>query len=125
MEMGSGLNHTVIRTTRYMSPERVLDRAYGTPSDVWSFGLVLLECATGGWSPFSMYCDDDGNDDEDDNEGGVGGGTKNDTGIRHHGRTHRKSVRSIIDFAMILDEFCIQSVLEQLSHCRVLWGIRG
>jgi len=42
-----GLNTTLIGTWRYMSPERLQGRPYGTPSDVWSLGLVLLECALG------------------------------------------------------------------------------
>ena len=42
----NSMHHTVVGTTRYMSPERIRDKAYGTLSDVWSFGLVLLECAT-------------------------------------------------------------------------------
>ena len=48
------MSHTVIGTTRYMSPERLREKSYSTPSDLWSFGLVLIECATGGrWSPFA------------------------------------------------------------------------
>jgi len=43
----AGLNTTLIGTWRYMSPERLKGKPYGTPSDVWSLGLVLLECAIG------------------------------------------------------------------------------
>ena len=43
----AGLNTTLIGTWRYMSPERLRGKPYGTPSDVWSLGLVLLECAMG------------------------------------------------------------------------------
>lgn len=32
---------------RYMSPERIKNRPYDYMSDIWSFGLVLMECATG------------------------------------------------------------------------------
>jgi len=46
-----GEDCAVIGTTRYMSPERLRARAYGCSSDVWSFGLVILECALGR-SPF-------------------------------------------------------------------------
>jgi serine/threonine protein kinase len=81
----SGLNHTVVGTSRYMSPERVLDKAYGPPCDIWSFGLILIECATGGWSPL---CSESSND---------------------------RGLRSIIDLAMILDDFCIDDVLARLS----------
>lgn len=45
------MNTTLIGTTRYMSLERLLGKPYGSPSDVWSLGLVLLECALGA-SPF-------------------------------------------------------------------------
>jgi serine/threonine protein kinase len=30
-----------------MSPERIKNYPYGFPSDIWSFGLVMMECATG------------------------------------------------------------------------------
>ena len=30
-----------------MQPERITGAAYGYKSDIWSLGLVLLECATG------------------------------------------------------------------------------
>ena len=45
------MNHTVVGTTRYMSPERLKAKPYTCLSDMWSFGLLLLECATG-YSPF-------------------------------------------------------------------------
>ncbi|RYH05285.1 hypothetical protein EON65_45140 [archaeon] len=32
---------------RYMSPERIRNRPYSYMSDIWSLGLVLIECATG------------------------------------------------------------------------------
>lgn len=32
---------------RYMSPERICSAPYSFSSDIWSTGLVLLECATG------------------------------------------------------------------------------
>jgi serine/threonine protein kinase len=38
---------TFTGTVTYMSPERVESRPYGFAADVWSLGLVLLECATG------------------------------------------------------------------------------
>jgi predicted Ser/Thr protein kinase len=42
----NALNTTVVGTTRYMAPERLRARPYGRPSDVWSLGLVILECFT-------------------------------------------------------------------------------
>lgn len=30
-----------------MSPERIKNRPYSYASDIWSFGLVVMECATG------------------------------------------------------------------------------
>lgn len=39
---------------RYMSPERIRNRPYSYMSDIWSFGLVMMECATGQY-PFSEH----------------------------------------------------------------------
>mmetsp|Transcript_28536 Transcript_28536/g.61327 ORF Transcript_28536/g.61327 Transcript_28536/m.61327 type:complete len:141 (-) Transcript_28536:239-661(-) len=47
----SPMNHTVVGTTRYMSPERLRGKPYAKSSDIWSLGLVLLEIARGD-SPF-------------------------------------------------------------------------
>jgi serine/threonine protein kinase len=41
------MNTTVVGTTMYMALERLRAKAYGTPSDVWSLGLVLCQCLTG------------------------------------------------------------------------------
>jgi len=38
---------TFVGTCRYMAPERIRHEPYAFASDVWSFGLVLLECALG------------------------------------------------------------------------------
>ena len=48
---GTIMNHTVVGTTRYMSPERLRGKVYTRSSDVWSVGLVLLEMLRGD-SPF-------------------------------------------------------------------------
>ncbi|XP_073317669.1 mitogen-activated protein kinase kinase SIPKK-like isoform X2 [Primulina huaijiensis] len=48
----SGLANTFVGTYNYMSPERILGGRYGYSSDIWSLGLVLLECATGSF-PYS------------------------------------------------------------------------
>lgn len=42
----SSLNMTVLGTSKFMSPERLRGRAYGRSSDMWSFGLCLLQCLT-------------------------------------------------------------------------------
>ena len=36
-----------VGTVTYMSPERISGRPYSFDSDVWSFGLSLVECAIG------------------------------------------------------------------------------
>ncbi|XP_020097071.1 mitogen-activated protein kinase kinase 1-like isoform X1 [Ananas comosus] len=38
---------TVTGTCNYMSPERISNAKYGYKSDIWSLGLVILECAIG------------------------------------------------------------------------------
>jgi serine/threonine protein kinase len=38
---------TFVGTFLYMSPERFGSEPYSFPSDVWSFGLSMMECATG------------------------------------------------------------------------------
>ncbi|CAA2967679.1 mitogen-activated kinase kinase 2-like [Olea europaea subsp. europaea] len=43
----SGLANTFVGTYNYMSPERIIGGNYGYRSDIWSLGLVFLECATG------------------------------------------------------------------------------
>ncbi|XP_054822165.1 mitogen-activated protein kinase kinase 2-like [Prosopis cineraria] len=49
MESTSGLANTFIGTQIYMSPERINGSqcGYNYRSDIWSLGLILLECATG------------------------------------------------------------------------------
>lgn len=36
---------TFVGTFKYMSPERMRNDKYGYSSDIWSLGLVLMECA--------------------------------------------------------------------------------
>ncbi|KAK4785893.1 hypothetical protein SAY86_002582 [Trapa natans] len=47
MASSSGQANTFVGTYNYMSPERITGDRYGNKSDIWSIGLVLLECATG------------------------------------------------------------------------------
>lgn len=35
-----------VGTFKYMSPERMKSEKYSYSSDIWSLGLVLMECAT-------------------------------------------------------------------------------
>jgi len=42
-EEDASLQTTVIGTSRFMSPERLRAKPYGKASDIWSFGLVMLE----------------------------------------------------------------------------------
>ena len=46
-DLSPQMNATVIGTTKYMSPERLLGKPYTMSSDIWSLGLVLLECIRG------------------------------------------------------------------------------
>jgi mitogen-activated protein kinase kinase 3 len=43
---------TFVGTFKYMSPERIRNKSYDYVSDIWSLGLVLIECATGSY-PYS------------------------------------------------------------------------
>ena len=43
---------TIVGTFKYMSPERILGKDYSYASDIWSLGLMLIECATGQY-PFA------------------------------------------------------------------------
>ncbi|CAA0814249.1 Mitogen-activated protein kinase kinase 2 [Striga hermonthica] len=63
----SGLADTFVGTYIYMAPERISGSNYGYRSDMWSLGLVLLECAMGhfpysppnpqGWKAFYEIID--------------------------------------------------------------------
>jgi serine/threonine protein kinase len=41
------MGQTLIGTAMFMSPERLRAQPHGSQSDIWSFGLVCLECLTG------------------------------------------------------------------------------
>jgi len=43
----NSLSTSVVGTTKYMAPERLRAEAYGRLSDVWSFGILLVECVLG------------------------------------------------------------------------------
>ncbi|CAA6666186.1 unnamed protein product [Spirodela intermedia] len=47
VESSSGQQGTFVGTWYYMSPERISGGRHGPKSDIWSLGLLLLECATG------------------------------------------------------------------------------
>jgi serine/threonine protein kinase len=47
------MGQTLIGTAMFMSPERLRAQPHGSQSDIWSFGLVCLECLTGNVSPWS------------------------------------------------------------------------
>lgn len=41
-----GMAATFTGTCRYMSPERIMHKAYSFPADIWALGVVLVEAAT-------------------------------------------------------------------------------
>lgn len=47
MQSSIAMCGTFVGTFKYMSPERIKNRPYSYMSDIWSLGLVLIECATG------------------------------------------------------------------------------
>lgn len=54
----SAQRDTFTGTFNYMAPERISGQKHGYMSDIWSLGLVMLECATGNFpypSPDSFY----------------------------------------------------------------------
>ncbi|CAM0912747.1 unnamed protein product [Alopecurus aequalis] len=54
----SAQRDTFTGTYNYMAPERISGQKHGYMSDIWSLGLVMLECATGNFpypSPDSFY----------------------------------------------------------------------
>ena len=46
-EEDHSLQTTIVGTSRFMSPERLRAKPYGRASDIWSFGLVLIELWNG------------------------------------------------------------------------------
>jgi serine/threonine protein kinase len=55
----NSLSTTFMGTTKFMAPERLRARPYSRPSDVWSLGLVLLQCITGQapWYDINSFVD--------------------------------------------------------------------
>eukprot|EP00516_Mucochytrium_quahogii_P004547 CAMPEP_0203758506 /NCGR_PEP_ID=MMETSP0098-20131031/11354_1 /ASSEMBLY_ACC=CAM_ASM_000208 /TAXON_ID=96639 /ORGANISM=" , Strain NY0313808BC1" /LENGTH=362 /DNA_ID=CAMNT_0050650983 /DNA_START=96 /DNA_END=1181 /DNA_ORIENTATION=+ len=49
LENSIGLCQTFVGTFKYMSPERIQSHPYSYASDIWSLGLVLMECAQGSY----------------------------------------------------------------------------
>lgn len=47
LENSVNVCQTFVGTFKYMSPERVKSQAYSYASDIWSLGLVILECLLG------------------------------------------------------------------------------
>ncbi len=64
-ELIGSVADTFVGTSTYMSPERIQGHAYTVKSDVWSFGLTIMELATGS----SPYASNEEFPDDDD-EGG-------------------------------------------------------
>ncbi|CAN1337912.1 Mitogen-activated protein kinase kinase 2 [Linum perenne] len=59
MQSTLGQANTFVGTYNYMSPERISGGQYDYKSDIWSLGLVLMECATGQF-PYSPPEKDEG-----------------------------------------------------------------
>ena len=50
---GDSFHKTAVGTAAYMAPERLRGQPYSRSSDLWSLGLVLMQCATGQSPPWS------------------------------------------------------------------------
>lgn len=46
LQNSTSMCHSFVGTFKYMSPERMKSEQYSYSSDIWSLGLVLMECAT-------------------------------------------------------------------------------
>ena len=47
-QMGDSLvAQSFVGSAAYMAPERINGHAYGPPADIWSLGIILVECAVG------------------------------------------------------------------------------
>jgi mitogen-activated protein kinase kinase len=64
-ELEGSVADTFVGTGTYMAPERIKGAQYTIHSDVWSFGLTLMELAIG---KFPFHNSD--NDDDDEEHGG-------------------------------------------------------
>jgi len=49
--------HTWVGTVKYMSPERFETEKYNEKCDIWSLGMILLECALGHY-PYNLPPDE-------------------------------------------------------------------
>ena len=54
-----GLARSFVGTAAYMAPERLNGEAYSASADLWSLGMILLECAEGAhpWRDAASYYD--------------------------------------------------------------------
>ncbi|KAF3790050.1 Mitogen-activated protein kinase kinase 1 [Nymphaea thermarum] len=55
-----GQRDTFVGTYNYMAPERINGKSYDYKSDIWSLGMVILECAIGSF-PYSRPDQEEGN----------------------------------------------------------------
>lgn len=46
LQSSTAMCRTFVGTYKYMSPERMKSEKYSYSSDIWSLGLVLMECGT-------------------------------------------------------------------------------
>lgn len=58
-ELINSIADTFVGTSTYMAPERIQGEKYTVKSDVWSFGLSIMEMAIGKFPFASEHLDDD------------------------------------------------------------------
>lgn len=72
-ELENSVANTFVGTGTYMAPERIQGSPYTLKSDVWSFGLTLMELAIGRFPLSTTSADDEEYGDDDDPSGGPQG----------------------------------------------------
>jgi serine/threonine protein kinase len=97
------MQHTMAGTIHYMSPEKLIHRQYSFPSDIWSFGIILLECTFQcSWTHIMDWATD-----------------------THCSTTTQPFTLGLVELSIALQDFSVHQLLRALathfSHTLQLW----